>query len=806
MDSFLTDLRHAWKSLRRSPGFALVAILTLALGIGANVAIFSAVNAALIRPLPYPDPDRLVQVIPETRKLQGTASPPDFADWRAQSHSFTEMTAVNEGSWALSGEGPAEQLSGAAVTPGFFRVMGVSPAQGRGFTAEEAAPGRNDAVVISEALWRTRFGGQPDLVGRTIRLDGVSRTVTGIMPAGFDFPGGSDLWLPLGFSPEDLATQRGAHYLDVFARLAPEMTLAGATGDLATVVDRIREQYPRANPDQTVRLARMQDALVGTARGSLLLLLAAVGVVLLIASVNVANLFLARGTGRSRELAVRAALGASTGRLASLVLAECLWLGLAGTLVGLFFAAWGTSLIVALAPPIAGLKAVAIDRMVLGFALAEGLLATLLFGLLPALRSARQLDLQRRLREGGAAVGGRAGRRSRSLLVTTEVALAVVLVIGAGLLLKSFARLRSVDIGFDPRGVLTFQVSLPDQYTPERTARFYGGLIDRIEALPGIQSSGAVFGLPLSNFGYQISVKQLDGRELGSEEQERSISPQVRVITADYLRTMGVALRRGRGFTQADRNGTAPVILVNEAAARRLWGGADPLGHHLVLGTRLGLGRGLIGGEVVGVVGDVRDRSPGRPASPQVFLVHDQFPTGYMSVVIKSGVAPAVLAKEVQAEIAALDPEVPMFRVRPMEEWLSRSVGAPRFYALLLGLFAALALILALIGVYGVLSQAVGERTREIGLRIALGAHPGQVRTLVMRQGLGPAAFGLLLGLLLALAVTPILRSQLYDVSPVDSVTYLLVVSLLVLTALAAAWFPARRAARVDPLIALQAE
>jgi putative ABC transport system permease protein len=692
------------------------------------------------------------------------------------------------------------------VTPGFFRVMGVSPAVGRGFTDDEAIPGQDNAVVISDRLWRTRFGGNAATVGSQIRLDGVSRLVTGVMPPGFEFPDGADLWLPLGFDAEALATQRGAHYLDVYARLAPGVRLTDANQEMASIADRIGKQYPHANPGQTVRVISLQVAQVGDARGALLLLLAAVGVVLLIASVNVANLLLARGAARSREVAVRAALGASAGRLASLVLAESICLGLAGTLLGLGLAIWGTGLVVALAPPIANLKDVVVDRTVFAFAVAEGLVTSCLFGLLPALRSGRRLDLQQGLRDGGAAIGGLVGRRSRSILVAAEVALAVVLVIGAGLLLKSFMRLRSVDLGFDSRDLLTFQVSLPGQYTPERTSQFYSALLERIDGLPGVQSAGAVFGLPLSNFGFQISVSTLDGRTLPPEEQESTISPQVRVTTPDYLKTMGMTLRGGRGFTSADRFGSTPVVLVNETAARRLWNGSDPLGHHLTIGTGMGLGRGNIGGEVVGVVADTRESSPGAPSRPQLYLVHDQVPTGFMSVAVKSSVAPAVLAKQLQGELAAVDPDVPMFKVRTMEEWLGRAVGAPRFYALLLGLFAGLALLLSLIGVYGVLTQTVGERTREIGLRIALGAEPGRVHGLVVRQGLQPAAIGLGVGLVLALAVTPVFRSRLYEVSPVDVPTYALVVGLLLLTALIAAWIPARRAARVDPLVALRAE
>ncbi len=806
MDFFTTDLAHALKSLRRSPGFTAVAILTLGLGIGANVAIFSVVNAALIRPLPFPDPGQLVRLNPETRKLSGSASPPDFADWRAQAHSFTEMAAVNQGTWALSADGPAEQLPGARVTPGFFRVMGVAPAAGRGFTDDDAAPGQDNTVVISERLWRTRFGSSPATLGSHLRLDGVSRLVTGIMPAGFDFPDAADLWLPMGFDAQVLATQRGAHYLDVYARLEPGVPLPDAGTEMAAIAERIGKAYPQANPGQTVRVTSLHDALVGNARGALLLLLAAVGVVLLIASVNVANLLLARGAARAREVAVRAALGASSARLASLVLAESLWLGLAGALLGLGLAVWGTGLVVALAPPIAGLKDVAVDRTVFGFALVEGLLTSCLFGLLPALRSGRRLDLQHGLRDGGAAVGGRAGRRSRSILVVAEVALAVVLVVGAGLLLKSFARLSHVDAGFDPRDLLTFEVSLPNLYSVERTAQFYGSLLERIDGLPGVQSAGAVFGLPLSGFGYQISVSELDGRTLAPEEQDRTVSPQVRVITPDYLRSMGMRLVRGRGLTSADRNGATPVVLVNEAAARQLWPDADPLGHHLTLGTSMGLGRGKIGGDVVGVVADIHESSLSVPSRPQLFLAHDQFPTGFMSVVVKSTVPPAALTRQLQRELTAVDPDVPMFRVRTMEEWLGQSVGAPRFYALLLGLFAALALLLSLIGVYGVLTQAVGERTREIGLRIALGAEPGRVRGQVIRQGLTPAGIGLGAGLVMAWAVTPILRSQLYEVSPLDAPTYALVVGLLLLTALLAAWIPARRAAAVDPLVALRAE
>ena len=806
------DLRYALRALLKSPGFTLVAVLTLALGIGANTALFSVVDAALLRPFPYPEADRIVRVFSMVRGGDASVSPADFLDWQRMTRSFTGLAATNAVSMASSGEGPAEQIPGLAVTAEFFRILGVAPVLGRSFTDEEETLGRDRAVILSDALWRTRFGSDPRIVGRAIRLDGQAWQVVGVMPRGFRYPDDAQMWTPLAWPPE-LRAMRGGHYLDVIGRLRPGVTLEVASREMAAVAARIDADNPAVNIQWTAEARSLRDATVGDVRPALLLLLGAVGFVLLIACVNVANLLLSRGTGRAREHAVRAALGASTARLARGVMAESLWLGVGGSVLGLALAAWGTDAIVAFAPDdIPGIAGARTDLVVLGFAVGLGVLTSLLFGVLPAWRATNVWSLAQRLREGGAAVGGRHGRRSRQGLVVAEVALAVVLVVGAGLLLKSFLRLRAVDPGFDARGVLTFDASLPDAATPAQAQQFYGALLPALRSLPGVRSVGGIFGLPLTDFGYGISLHDVDGRELSPQEQESGVVPQIRVVTADYFRTLGITVVRGRVFTDADRHGTTPVAVVSETAARRIWGAQDPLGHHLTLGTRLGLGEGhpRIGGEVVGVVQDVRDVSLARDGRPWVYVVHDQVPVSRLSVVMRTDGEPGSLVNPARAALAAVNPDIPMYHVRTMGEWISSSMTRRRFYASLIGIFAALALGLAGVGVYGVLSQAVGERTREIGLRMALGAAPPEVTALVVRQGVAPAAAGVVVGLLLALALTRaltrFLAPMLFQVKPADLATYGLVTGFIFAVALLAAWIPARRAARVDPLVALRSE
>jgi predicted permease len=806
------DLRYALRALLKSPSFTVVAVLTLALGIGANTALFSVVDAALLRPLPYPQAERLTRVFATSRGADWTASPADFLDWQRLNHSFEGLAATNAVSMALSGEGPAEQVPGLSVTGDFFRILGVGPALGRSFTAEEETPGRDHAVILSDALWRTRFGADPAVVGRAIRLDGQLWQVVGVMPRGFAYGDGGQLWTPLAFEPQ-LAAMRGGHYLDVLGRLRPGVTTAAATAEMAALAARIGAANPGTNIGWSAETKSLRDATVGDVRPALLLLLGAVGFVLLIACVNVANLLLSRGTARAREQAVRAALGASTGRLARGVLAESLWLGLGGAALGLALAAWGTDAIVAFAPDdIPGIGGAHTDLAVLGFAVGLGLLTSLLFGVLPAWRATNVWSLAQRLRDGGAAVGGRHGRRSRQGLVVAEVALAVVLVVGAGLLLKSFLRVSAVDPGFDTRGVLTFDASLPDVAPPAQARQFYGTLLGSLRALPGVQSVAGIFGLPLTDFGYQISLYEVDGRTLSQQEQEALFSPQIRIVTRDYFRTLGIRVLRGRVFTDADRAGTTPVAVVSETTARRIWGAQDPIGRHLTLGTRMGLGpdQPRVGGEVVGVVADVRDESLAREGRPWLYVVHDQVPVGRLSIVMRTTGEPASLIGPSRAALAAVNPDIPMYHIRTMGEWVSSSLTRRRFYASLIGIFAALALGLAGVGVYGVLSQAVGERTREIGLRMALGAAAPEVTALIVRQGVAPAVLGLGVGLALALVLTRVLMRflapMLFQVTPADLPTYGLVAGFIVAVALLAAWVPARRAARVDPLVALRSE
>ena len=812
MDAVIQDLRFALRSLLRSPGFTLVAVLTLALGIGANTALFSVIDAALLRPLPYPEPDRLVRVYSTSAHGEDwSASPADFFDWRAMARSFTGLAAVNGNSMALSGEGPAERLQGLQVTEDFFRVLGVAPVLGRAFTPEEMTTGRDHEVVLADALWRSRFGADPGIVGRSIRLGGEPYQVVGVMPPGFAYPGDAALWTPMSFQP-DLRAMRGGHYLGVVGRLRDGVTAPGASSEMATVAARIGAANPNANIGWSARVESLRDATVGDVRPALLVLLGAVGFVLLIACVNVASLLLSRGAGRARELAVRAALGASTRRLASGVMAESLWLGAAGAGVGMGLALWGTDAIVSLAPPdIPGLSGSHVNLAVLGFAAGLGLLTSALFGLLPARRATHVASLAQGLREGGAALGGRQGRRSREGLVVAEVALAVVLVVGAGLLLKSFLRLREVDPGFDPRGVATFDVSLPDSYTPAQARRFFADLMGRVRALPGVRSAGAIFGLPLTDFDYSISLHDVDGHVFSPQEEETGFSPQLRVVSPGFFRTLGIPLLEGRAFTDADRDGSEYVAVVSASAARKLFGGVDPVGHSFSLGTHLfGPSYPRVGGRVVGVVQDVRELSLAQAGRPVVYFVHDQFPAAPLSVVMRTDGDPAALIKPAQAALAAVDPAIPMYHASTMGEWISGSIARRRFYASLIAVFAALALGLASVGVYGVLAQAVGERTREIGLRVALGAAPREVTALVVGQGLKPALAGIGGGVALTLALTRVLSRalvpMLFKVEPSDLATYVLVAGLILGVALLAAWVPARRAARVDPIVALRSE
>jgi predicted permease len=802
------DLRYGLRQLLRSPAFTIAAALTIALGVGANTAIFSVVNAVLLRPLPYPSPDRLVSIRETTERGENVVSPPNFEDFRAQRVLFEAAAATYNNSVALTGEGAAEQLLGAAATEDFFRVLATPPLLGRGFLPEDARTGAAPVVVLREDLWRRRFGADPEIVGRVLQLDGVGRTVVGVMPASVVYPdAATELWTPLFFSEEELATQRGAHYLDVVARLAPGVTVERADAGLRAVADRLAKEFPRTNEGESASARSLRDALVGDIRPALLIMLGAVGFVLLIACANVASLLLTRAVGRGRELAIRTALGAGRGRIVRQLVVESVLLAAAGGVAGLLLAAWGVDALGALRPddlPLVG--ELRLDRTVLLFTLGVTVLSALAFGLVPAIQATRGIELGSGLREGTAgAIGVRGAQRTRSVFVVVEMALALVLLAGAGLLMRSFTSLLRVDSGFDPRGVLTFTLSLPDaKYDATKARQFVADLMERMRGLPGVTAAGASSILPLSGSSYGISLTSVDGRAM--EDTPDAPSVQVRLATPGYLRAMGIPLRRGRDLAPADRPEAPRVLLANEAAAKLLWPEEDALGRTIVLGTRFGLGGDRAGGQVVGIVGDAREMRVAREALPTVYLPHAQWPVGHMGIAVRTSGEPLLLVAAAREQARSLDADVPVFGVLTMEQRLAESVATQRFYMLLLAVFAVAALALAAIGIYGVMAFGVAQRSREIGIRVALGARPGDVAGLVARAGLSLAVVGIALGVAGSIALTRVLDGILYQVEPTDPLTLAGVSLLLLVVATLAVVLPARRATRVDPMTALRSE
>ena len=809
------DLEYALRTLIRKPAFAVITILTLGIGIGANAAIFSAVRAVLIRPLPYPQPDALVSVSTTTLKrpdlVGGSSSPPDFIDWRRDIRSFTEIAALSADAAALTGDGPAEQVPDANVTGGFFGVLGMEAQLGRTITPEDDAVTGPAVAVLSHRLWMRRFGGRREAVDSIVTLDGTPTRIVGIMPEGFSYPLGSELWVPLRFSDEVYRTQRGAQYLEVIARLKPDATREAAQSEMRTYATRLAELHPNNNGDRTVSLFAMRDAMVGDVRPAMLLLLGAVGFVLLIVCVNVANLVLTRALGRQRELAVRAALGAGRGRLVRGLLVESLLLGACGGVAGLLVAMWASRGIAALdsGVGIPLLDQTRVDGTVMAFTTGVSLLAAVFFGTLPAWHASSRLDVARRIREdSGTTTGDRHRQRLRSGLIIAETAMAVVLLVGAGLLMRSFIGMASVDLGVSTVGVQTFNLSLPQPNypTPASRAAFADTLLQRLGAQPGVAAAGAIFGMPLTDFNYVISMSTIDGRRITDDDEQMRRSLQVRVVTPGYFRAMGIPIRRGRAIGAGDTQGAPPAVLVNETAARALWPDADPLGHEFTLGTRMSQGGAAAGGTVVGVAADVRDFGPTRPARPAVYLSHAQFPVSFFTVVMKTSGEPSALIAPSRTIVAELDAALPMFQVRTVDQLAANVVAQPRLYLMLLGLFAAAAVLLAAIGIYGVLAHSVTARTREIGIRLALGAPRGQVVGMVVAQASVLALAGLAVGLLLAAGAGRFIRGQLFGVSPIDTVTYASVAAALALVALAASWRPARRAASVDPITALRSD
>jgi putative ABC transport system permease protein len=805
MDTLRQDLAYAVRRLAHAPGFSFVAVATLALGIGANSAIFSVVHAVLLKPLPYPEPERLVMVSAVWEGKPVVVSPLNFLDISAACRSFEGLSAVDGGGVTLTGRGAPARLEGSFVSASFFDVLGARPVLGRGFLPEENEPGRNKVVVLGHALWRGRFGGDPAIVGQTVQLNREPHQVVGVAPASLDYPAGAELWTPMEYDAVFRTLSRGAWYLTVIGRLRPGVSVESARQEVATIAGRLAAQYPDQNQGVGGTVRPLHRAVVGDSRTALLVLLGAVGLVLLIACVNVANLLLARAAARETELAVRAALGAGRRRLVRQLLTESVLLATLGGVAGVLLAAASLGSLLALQPEgVPRLAEVRIDTPVMAFAAALSVLTGLLFGVFPALHTTARPTAQT-LREGSRGLLSGPGQRLRGGLVVAQMALAMMLLAGAGLLVRSFHQLRRVDPGFRPEGALTFRLSLPESaYEQEaRRAAFFQELLGRLEAVPGVRTAGAVMGVPLGGLSFNLSFKVLGRPELPPAQQP---TMQVRVATPGYFKAIGIPVLRGRGLEASDTAASNPVVVLSESAVRRFFPGEDPLGKRIVVGWRRPEGLPPAGGEVVGVVGDVKEEGLDQENPPEVYIPHAQLPVNAMDVVLRTAVEPLSLTRSVTAAVGALDPQLPVARLQTLDAIVARSVSEPRFYMLLLGAFAAMALGLAALGIFGVMSYAVVQRSREIGIRVALGAHPGDVLRMVLRQALVLAGLGVAVGLLGAVALSRAIASLLFQLSPTDPGTLAAVGLGLTAVALLASYLPARRATRVDPLLALRSE
>ena len=813
----MNDLRFALRQLLKNPGFTAVAVLTLALGIGANTAIFSVVNAVLLKPLPYPEPGQLVQL-----RANRSGSPSSdigsttFVEAKAQSQSLARIAAYTDGEMTLTGAGAAERIVAGAVTVDFFPLLGVHPALGRNFTREEDTPNGPKAAMLGHGLWQGRFGGDADVLGRTITLNGQSYTVVGILPASFQYPEPFQLWTPLALGETGGTFAKygeGMFLLKAIARLKPGVTLEQAQTELQTIAQRIQPGGPTATPGPRPRggdaltLAGLHEQVVGDVKGMLLVLLGAVAFVLLIACANVANLLLARAAVRQKEMAVRAALGAGRWRIVRQLLAESVLLSLAGGGLGLLLAFWGVDALGRLSsaslPTLHGIR---IDAWVLAFTLGVSIVTGLVFGLAPAFQASRA-DVNATLKEESR--GDTGGHRNwlRQLLVVSEVALALVLLIGAGLLIKSFSRLTEVDPGFRTDGVLTCQMTLTVEKSSPQKVNFVQQILERLQALPGVQAAAATDSLPLTPFA-RIAAVEIEGRppiDMGKLKRgEVKVTPASRpTVTLDYFNAMGIPLRSGRAFTSQDARPSAGVVIVNEAFEKHHFPGESAIGKRIhFLGSRAGA-HWLT---VVGVVSDVRQRGLAGDVKLEVYNPVLNDIEGTMSFVIRTSGEPAHLVSAVRGVLAEVEPNQPLHNLMTMEQRLANTTISRRLNTVLLGSFAAVALLLAVVGIYGVMSYAVTQRRREMGVRMALGAQKSDVLGLIIHGGLRLTLLGVAIGLAGAFALTRYLSSLLYSVNATDPLTFAVISLTLVAVALLACWVPARRAARVDPMVALRTE
>jgi putative ABC transport system permease protein len=806
MASLWQDVKFGFRMLLKSPGFTAVAILSLALGIGANTAIFSLVDAVLLRPLNFHDPDRLAMIWEDATEIgfpRNTPAPANYADWKAQNQAFEDIAAMSDQGFNLTGDREPERVQAKQVTADFLPMLGVNPLHGRFFLEDEDRPGANKVAILSYGLWQRRFGGDAGLIGQEILLDDRKTTVVGIMPAGFQFRDKeTDLWVPKAFSPEELS-RRGSHYLNVVGRLKPNVTLAQAQADIERVTQRIAQDHPDHAFGLRANVFSMRNELSGQVRPALLVLLAAVGLVLLIACVNLANLQLSRAAERSKEIAVRTALGASRGRLARQLLTESLLLAVLGAAGGLLLSYFSFGFLKQLVPAGIGLSAgLGINNQVLLFTLAVSVLAGVLFGLAPA-RHAGRIDLNESLKAGGRGHTG-ANRGLRRALVISEVAFALLLLVSAGLLIQTFLRLRNLDIGIRADNVLVARTALPaSKYgkLPKRAA-FYTDVLDRVERLPGVISAGYTMAVPLTWKGgtNSFTVESHPDQTLSRDAMFRQISP-------DYFRTMGTPLRRGRFFDGRDGPDSLRVAIINETMANQFWQGDDALGRRFARDEGPSTAPNWVA--VVGIVADSCDMGIQAPHKAEMYFPYQQtdvFWTAPRDLVIHTADDPLRLASAIRSEVWAVDPSQPVSNIRLMDDILQEEVSQQRLGMTLLSVFAGLALLLAGIGIYGVLSYGVAQRTQEIGVRMALGATSGNVLRLVMGDAMVLSGIGIGLGLVGAVAFTRLMAGLLFGVSTTDPLTFISVPGTIAAVALVASYLPARRATRVDPIAAVRYE
>ena len=801
-----TDLRQSLRLLLKAPGFTALVVAVLAVGIGATTAIFSIVDGVLLKPLPFADASRLVSIDSVVRGEPDQTSSPDLQDWRSSAKLLDRIAGSASVPVSFTGRGDATMLNAAAVTGDFFEILGVAPRAGRALTPADDRAGAPRIAVLSSAIWASRFASDPSIIGRAITLDGQAVTVVGVMPAAFDFPLGEDrvqIWLPVSAVPlaAQFASQRGASFLHAFGHVRSGATIDQAQAELSAIASRLEQQYPKSNASHGVRIRSLQEQLVHEYRLALVVLLGAVGAVLLIACANVANLLLARGTARHKEMAIRAALGASRGRLVRQLLTESVLLSIVGGVCGVLLALWTVAALVAMSPiEIPRLHDVHVDRGVLLFAILVSMVTGLLFGLAPALHGSRT-DAGETLKDAGRGTSGGRSATTRQTLVVAEVALALVLLASAGLLTRTLIALRHVDPGFVAEHAIGMQLTLPEKRYPTAAQQiaFYRRLIGEARAVPEVTASAIGTTLPLSGSDLGVGFS-IEGKPETADPATRK-SASYFAVSPDYFKAMGIAIARGRAFDERDDERAPNVIIISETFAKRYWPNEDPIGRRMTIRyNQAGLR------EIVGVVGDVKQADLAARAPLEMYTPFPQTPWPFLAVAARTQGDPAALAAGLRAAVARIDPDQAPAEIKTLNEYVARAVATPQFTALLIGSFAAFALLLAGFGLFSVMAYSVAQRRRELGIRLALGAQPAAIRSLVVTQALKMGAIGLAIGLMSALGVTRVLDSLLFGVGVNDPATFAAVCAMLLGVVLLAAYLPARRATRIDPMTALRAD